>query len=444
MEGALFPRTLLYLHYYIQVYNMPSFSDILSTLTESQLQESLNQNMREIREMNEQLPDADASADIDRLATEQSAIRDEIKKRTAGTGILRTASGPGGYLGLRDVPPYDIPQVTEKYVAPSIIKASRHFQGEPTAYSGCDIIPIITTGTGEIVALGSLQGLSYSIHRAKPPVRVLGRSYPKSYARSQRTIAGTLIWLVFDQYALSEITNIYEFELASDSSSQTMVPDQLPPFDITVTYWSEAPGADGEFVGSYLRLYGVEITDEGQSNTVNDMYPENVMQFVARDIDHLVPNDNYVESSTGELKKIAPFQRALFQSNFSNTSNTTSSDFSNQIKILMENASTLSYTLLNMNASLREYDRRPDSDSRKKISIRDRETGNILTIFDSREELVNNINKISNDIKGIEKRIESIRARMDENQTRNSIDRLRAGSLSRRDTPFDSVTPRRF
>jgi hypothetical protein len=187
-------------------------------------------------------------------------------------------------------------------------------QAYKVAYTGCDIIPVVHVPGQAPTILGDISGISYSIHRGKTAVRVVGRSYPKSYARGGRTIAGSIVSLVFEQAALMDLVSLYGPELVSDTPMTSLVPDQIPPFDITITYWSEVPGANGEFRGSYLKLFGVEIVDEGQAHSTQDAYPENTMQFVARDIEHLVPVHD-VGAGYNELTQSAPFTRALFQNN---------------------------------------------------------------------------------------------------------------------------------
>jgi hypothetical protein len=63
----------------------------------------------------------------------------------------------------------------------------------------------------------------------------------------------------------------------------TVLVDQLPPFDITLLFSNEV----GD--NSYMVLYGVEIVNEGQTMSIQDLMTENVMQFVARDVDPLQP-----------------------------------------------------------------------------------------------------------------------------------------------------------
>jgi hypothetical protein len=46
---------------------------------------------------------------------------------------------------------------------------------------------------------------------------------------------------------------------------------------------------------SIIRLYGVEFITEGQVHSINDLYTENTMQYVARDIDTMISYDKMSE-----------------------------------------------------------------------------------------------------------------------------------------------------
>lgn len=159
------------------------------------------------------------------------------------------------------------------------------------SYSGCDIEAFINIGDKHFL-LGNLQTMSYSIHRDKVPVRTLGRTYAKAYTRGQRTIAGTLIFTVFDRHVLSEAREAYIYEQDNEADYQaSLMTDQLPPFDVTITYTNEY-GAS-----SILRIYAVDISDEGQTHSIEDMITENVMQYTARDIDLMI-GDATIQEST--------------------------------------------------------------------------------------------------------------------------------------------------
>lgn len=159
-----------------------------------------------------------------------------------------------------------------------------------TSFSGCDIRAFVhavdpTTGVqSSPKQLGNIATLSYSIHREKFPVRTLGTTYPKAFTRGPRTIAGTLIFNVFDRYALWDIL---ESKAATDrgwnEDSHSLLGDQITPFDITCTFVNELG------ITSQLVLYGVELVDEGQVMSINDIYIESTHSFVAKDIATMTP-----------------------------------------------------------------------------------------------------------------------------------------------------------
>lgn len=154
-----------------------------------------------------------------------------------------------------------------------------------TSFSGCDINAIINLN-GKLLQLGNLATLSYSIHREKQPVRTLGRIYPKAQVRGPLTIAGSLIFTVFDEHVLAQLRNVFDYEHNIPDLQKSLLPHQFPPFDIVVTFANEYGQQ------SFLRIYGVEIVDEGQTHSVNDMVSENMMQYVAKDIDLMISTKN--------------------------------------------------------------------------------------------------------------------------------------------------------
>lgn len=154
----------------------------------------------------------------------------------------------------------------------------RFVERASNSYSGCDIIPSITVG-GKTFVIGNLSGISYSVHRDKVPVRTLGRTYAKSYVSGGATIAGTLIFTVFDTHVLDEVRREVVTEVQAAGGQSSPLTQQLPPFDVTIFFQNEYGHA------SYMRIYGIEVTDEAQTHTINDIYTENQMQYIARDID---------------------------------------------------------------------------------------------------------------------------------------------------------------
>lgn len=163
-----------------------------------------------------------------------------------------------------------------------------------TSYSGADAVATITPIGGKPLVFGSIQTLSYSIYRPTTPVYALGRINPKGVTRGQRTIAGSLIFTVFDRHVLKTVmesystvkdkpkskTNSYEFTIEEFvEMKQNMKTDEMPPFDINITFMNEHGNS------STLNIYGVHILTEGQTMSIEDMITENTMQYLAMDID---------------------------------------------------------------------------------------------------------------------------------------------------------------
>jgi hypothetical protein len=173
------------------------------------------------------------------------------------------------------------------------------YTGQNISFSGCDMVVSIDSvfpdGTKFNRVIGSLQTLTYSIHMDKFPVRSVGNANAKDYVFGPRTIAGSLIFAVFNKHFAYEL-----METASKTSGLEkyhFLMDEMPPFNITVSFANEY----GET--ARLALYGVRIINEGQTMSVNDIYTENTYQFVATDIEYL--NDGTGSSSEGLARTYA-------------------------------------------------------------------------------------------------------------------------------------------
>jgi hypothetical protein len=126
--------------------------------------------------------------------------------------------------------------------------------------------------------LAECQTLSLSVYRDKQAVRACGSVYPKAFTRGPRQIAGTLVFTVFNQHVLHELLDAHVTDFDGVSYSSVLA-DQLPPVDIIVVFANEY-GAT-----SRMAVLGVEFSTEGQTMSVEDMITENVISFVARDLD---------------------------------------------------------------------------------------------------------------------------------------------------------------
>ncbi len=185
-----------------------------------------------------------------------------------------------------------------------------------TSFSGVDIRAVID---GETV--GQLQAISYAVQREKAPIYVMGRVDPLSFSRGKRGIAGTLISLLLDEHILfgapfnnmNFLADTHEVfaspaDLADASSTDDLSDvgggdpatsptafdagsigdnysvrsafyvDQLPPFDVTIVAANEYGKA------ATMRIYGVEILNEGSGFSIDDIVIENQMTYVCRTI----------------------------------------------------------------------------------------------------------------------------------------------------------------
>lgn len=178
------------------------------------------------------------------------------------------------------------------------------YTGTNTSFSGADIVATITPLGGKPRVFAEIQTISYSIYRPTTPVYTLGRINPVGVVRGQRTIAGSLIFTVFDRHVLKDVINSYNFASSDTSTDNTykfssteinemkkrMKTDEMPPFDINITFLNEYGSS------ATLNLYGVHILTEGQTMSIEDMMTENTMQYIAMDIDLMdengIPNPN--------------------------------------------------------------------------------------------------------------------------------------------------------
>jgi hypothetical protein len=192
------------------------------------------------------------------------------------------------------------------------------------SFSGVDIKAVFNN-----TVLAELQAISYSVTREKAPLYTMGSADPRSFSRGKRGIAGTLIFLVFDRHALLGTFGVYaspnnqlkfmsdiddvqplanavtgttsisdltalvssgaavgstvqeaESPLTSiDQDQEVVAPwfsDQIPPFDITLAAANEYGSL------AVMRIYGVEILNEGYGVSIDDIVSEQQMTYVAR------------------------------------------------------------------------------------------------------------------------------------------------------------------
>lgn len=178
----------------------------------------------------------------------------------------------------------------------------------------CSINMTLADGSTYTQTLGELQTITYSIHQEKYPIRNLGNMNAKGYVFGPRTIAGTLIFSVFNKHWSNELRQKYA-DSRKISKVHTLA-DEMPPFNIILSYVNEYGKK------AYMCIYDVTLLNEGQVMSVNDMYIENTYQFYALNIDYLESLENEIKSE--DSGKIAAEDK--------NTPSSTSSEPENKDK----------------------------------------------------------------------------------------------------------------
>lgn len=199
-----------------------------------------------------------------------------------------------------------------KGLAPS--GASRSSSGFNKTYNSFSGVDMVVTFGGKI--LGELQGISYTIQREKAPIYSMGEADPRSFSRAKRGIAGSMVFVVFDRFALLEamrdrpyVANRYSipegFEIADvNLDTLEIVPgvigpavgsaaptvsrialdkviaapnyiDQVLPFDVVITAANEYGAV------ARMMIHGVEIMNVGSSLSINDITTEEACTYLA-------------------------------------------------------------------------------------------------------------------------------------------------------------------
>ena len=150
------------------------------------------------------------------------------------------------------------------------------------SFSGTDTLVFIMMPSSSPILLGSLTTISYSLYRTKQPVVNLGRTNINGVTRGTRIYAGTMIFTLINQHWLNELLDTTN--LSWMKKFKELKADELPLFDLLVVSANEY----GNSVS--MMLYGVDITDEAQVISVEDLFTENTLNFIARDIDTFKAN----------------------------------------------------------------------------------------------------------------------------------------------------------
>jgi hypothetical protein len=152
-------------------------------------------------------------------------------------------------------------------------------------------------GADNYFKLGSLHTISYSSFREKFAVRTLGRTQAKTYTRGPRTVAGSMVFTVFQEHDfLRMIKNI---DTSNEKHPHIAMLDQIAPFNLMLLFANE--------YGAYsvLHLFDVELSSEGQQMSVDQIITHNTMNFYATDMIPMTSVGNTFNSYSDMINELA-------------------------------------------------------------------------------------------------------------------------------------------
>lgn len=186
------------------------------------------------------------------------------------------------------------------------------------SFSGVDITAVFAGSP-----IGTIQAISYSINREKAAIYTMGRANPRAFSRGKRMIAGSLVFILFDENPVLKHFNdkgakflgdvgedVYvqssslgmnndtsDIQLSGNFERQNpMKPnyvDQIPPFDVVLSAANEY----GEKAS--MKIIGVELMNENSGFSIDDIVVEQQYTYIAIDITAWTAETDEVKASLG-------------------------------------------------------------------------------------------------------------------------------------------------
>lgn len=163
------------------------------------------------------------------------------------------------------------------------------------SFSGTDTLVFILMPGSNPVVLGSLTTISYSMYRNKKPVLNLGRTNINGVTRGSRIYAGTMVFTLINQHWLNDLKEQETLKWLNEYDE--IKADELPLFDLMIVCANEY----GHYVSMFI--YGVDLTDEAQVISIEDLFTENTFSFVARDISNFKAGKQFNKASSSASGK---------------------------------------------------------------------------------------------------------------------------------------------
>jgi len=177
-------------------------------------------------------------------------------------------------------------------------------------YTGVDLQANAVFGNLVTEAKG-LNAVSWSIHADKNPDRRLHEKRPKAFTKGAETIAGTLIFTMFDEDPIRAITPNEFFHGHIPIANETgftgfneNLATEVPAFDLFITLTNEY-GAT-----SAMTIWGVDITDAGGLISMRQLENEIAVQYKAMAMD---PLKQVAPGPEGEIDFLTTEGQELFK-----------------------------------------------------------------------------------------------------------------------------------
>lgn len=142
-------------------------------------------------------------------------------------------------------------------------------------YSGTDMVVFMAFPGYKPIEIGTASTVSYSSYREKKQVRTLGRISAMGITKGPRTISGRLIFTVIREHIIESLRK----EIPYLRTIRTLLMDELPPFDILVSFGNEYGAAAG------LIIQGVTTVDEQKTLSIEDLFTESIFTYLARGLE---------------------------------------------------------------------------------------------------------------------------------------------------------------
>ncbi|MBY2476144.1 hypothetical protein KWV16_04570 [Clostridioides difficile] len=173
------------------------------------------------------------------------------------------------------------------------------------AFSSTDSLAFVLFPESKPILLGSLTSISYSIHRNKKPVALIGSTHVSGYTRGPKMISGKMEFTLINQNLISDLTS----EISVLSNKKKISSDELPLFDVMIVSLNEY-----KYV-TQMMIYGIDITNDRQIISINDVFVKNTIHFVATDLNNFVslPSDKTVQNTVSNSNI---FSNSIFSYDF--------------------------------------------------------------------------------------------------------------------------------